>query len=134
MKAIFIKAILMMIIISGLTYTTVYSQYNQSLVKSSSPSAHNNISVDYYIYLDNIKSRQEVLDLESLIQNKNSVTYFMAERYPVRCFVMRAQEKVTKEIFQNWIGNKYTIVTFGTGSMAKEQAYLQYKKNRKKTN
>lgn len=132
MKAIFVKAILMTIIFTGLTYTFVYSQHIQSAVKSSSPSAHNNIS-DYFIYLDNIKSRQDVLDLESLIQHKKGVTYFMAERYPVRCFVMRTQEKVTKEIFQNWIGEKYPIVSFGTGSLAKEQAYLQYKKTRKKT-
>jgi len=131
MKAIFIKAILMTIMITGLNHTAVFSQTNQSLFKSSSITPQRNISGEYYIFLDNIKTRQDVLDLESMIQKKNGVTYFMAERYPVRCFVMKTQKEVTKETFQNWVGQKYPIVTFGKGSLAREQAYLQYKKNRK---
>ena len=57
----------------------------------------------------------------------------MAERYPVRCFILRTSNNITAADFQRWIGATYPILTFGTGNLAKEQAYIQYKKNRKTT-
>ena len=112
---------------------SVFAQSAPASVKNSKPSTTAINSLVHYIYLANVATRQDVLDLENNIQHQPDVTFFMAERYPVRCFVLKSTKAISKETFQTWVGQKYPVVTFGMGNLAKEQAYIQYKKNRKST-
>jgi hypothetical protein len=82
----------------------------------------------YFISLSNINSRADVIFLEELIQPKKGVVYFMAERFPVRCFMLKTKKPITQEEFASWIPkNKYQIKSFGYGVSGKEKAYLIYK-------
>ena len=93
-----------------------------------------NAPFEYFIFLDNVKKREDVLFLESLISKKPGITFFMAERFPVRCFVMRSNAEIKESIFAGWVGTQYPVISYGTGSIGKEKAYLTYKKNRKSNN
>jgi hypothetical protein len=88
----------------------------------------------YYISIQGVNSREDVLKIEKLIQSKKGVVFFMAERYPVRCFVLRTDQPTTKSDFDAWLkGTKYRTLLFGEDNKTKELIYLQYKKNKTKS-
>lgn len=87
--------------------------------------------IEYYIYLSGINSREDVVSLESSIGKKTGVSYFMANRYPVRYFLLRADRIVSLEEFKSWLpGNKFKVEVFGSDPRSKEKTYLLYKKNK----
>lgn len=89
----------------------------------------------YFISLSNINSRADVIFLENLIQQKPGVVYFMAERFPVRCFMLKTKNAITQKEFERWIpANKYAVKSFGFGIAGKEKAYLMYKSTQQSFN
>lgn len=86
----------------------------------------------YFISLNNINSRADVILLENLVQAKPGVIYFMAERFPVWCFMLKTKKPITQKDFESWIpATKYKVQSFGLGIAAKEKAYLIFKTNNK---
>ena len=100
-------------------------------IKANSSQLRIKPQFEYYIFISGVDTREDVLFLEGLIKNKNGVTYFMADRFPVRCFILRADRFVSEKEFKTWIGKKYKIVSYGEGEKAKESAYLLYVKQKK---
>jgi hypothetical protein len=117
-----------------LTASLTFAQVNSSRQineKNTASSLLSNSFYEYYISLGNVNLREDVLYLESLISKKEAVAYFMAERFPVRCFVMRSKTEIDQATFTQWIGQRYPVLSYGMGSTYKEKAYLIYKKNKK---
>lgn len=86
---------------------------------------------EYFIYLKGINTREDVTSLQSKIQKKDGVVFFMAERYPVRCFVLRSTRFISELEFASWIDKKFEILSFGEGDKARETAYSIYSKTNK---
>lgn len=97
----------------------------------SENTAKYNLQFEYYIYISGVTERGDVLSLQELIQKKEGVSFFMAERFPVRCFVLKSNRLITEAEFKKWIPEKYNVESFGQGSPAKEAAYLIYNQNKK---
>ena len=90
------------------------------------------LQFEYYIYISGVKERNDVLSLQALIQKKEGVSFFMADRFPVRCFVLKSSRYISESEFKKWIPSKYVIESFGEGNAGKEVAYRiynQYKKS-----
>ena len=86
----------------------------------------------YYIYLSGVKKRSDVLFLEKEIQSKPSVTFFMADRFPVRCFILKSTKAISASEFESWINaGQYHIQVFGSEEKDKELAYTYYIKAKK---
>jgi hypothetical protein len=81
---------------------------------------------EYYIYISGVNERNDVLNLQASIQKKQGVEYFMAERFPVRCFVLKSNRSISQIEFSGWLPAKFTVVTFGEGDRARESAYKIY--------
>jgi hypothetical protein len=90
-----------------------------------------NLQFEYYIYISGVTERGDVLSLQELIQKKEGVSFFMAERFPVRCFVLKSNRLITEAEFKKWIPEKYIVESFGQGNHAKEAAYRIYNQNKK---
>jgi hypothetical protein len=89
----------------------------------------------YFIYLSGIKERSDVLSLEKSIQAKPGVTFFMANRFPVRCFILKSTTPISKKEFETWIDkSKYQIEVYGSDEKDKELAFTHYIKTKKTTN
>ncbi len=86
---------------------------------------------EYFIYLKGINTREDVISLQSKIQKKDGVVFFMAERYPVRCFVLRSTRFISELEFSSWIDKKFEILSFGEGDKAREKSYSIYSKTKK---
>lgn len=88
----------------------------------------------YFIYLSNVSTREDVLSLEQLIKTKNGVEYFMAERFPVRYFMLKVNHSITQQEFESWIvKKKYKVMSFGFGVAGKENACIVFKSQTQKT-
>ena len=85
----------------------------------------------YYISITGVDAREDVLSLQDIIQKKAGVTYFMADRFPVRCFILKSSRVINKKEFESWISSKYKISSYGEGDKAKEAAYSIYNKHKK---
>ena len=101
-----------------------FSIYNSHAAKS-------NLQYEYYIYISGVTERNDVLSLQELIQKKAGVSFFMAERFPVRCFVLKSNRMISAVEFKKWIPGKYIVRSFGEGGPAKEAAYKLYNQNKK---
>lgn len=93
--------------------------------------AHHEPTFEYYIFISGVEKREDVLSLQELIQHKNDVTFFMAERFPVRCFVLKTTRPVSSKEFESWIDSKYKLKSYGEGNKGKERAYFLYNKQKK---
>jgi len=132
MKVNVAKAFSLFTIIASISFSKIgFAQKTVSLGVAAEVEKNTTNQIAQYIYINNVNSREAVLELENIIQQKPNVNYFMAERYPVRCFVMKTTKAISKATFQSWVGEKYQVITYGVGNSAKEQAYIQYKKNLK---
>ena len=79
-----------------------------------------------------IQLGQGNLALESLIQKKECVLFFMADRYPVRCFILKSNRSVNEKEFTGWLKRfHYNIESYGSGNEGKENAYILYNKHKK---
>ncbi len=117
-----------------LTFNFLFSQSTQKAktnIYSTTSLKPTSFSNEYFIYIEGVNSREAVLTLESLIQKKAGVVYFMAERYPVRCFVLRSSHEIKSTLFASWLPSSFKLLSYGTGSAGKEDAYILFKKNRK---
>src|SRR6476620_6371784 len=86
---------------------------------------------EYYIRLSGVHSKQDVLFLQELIIKKDPVQYFMANRFPVRYFLLRTNRAVNAGEFNSWINNPaYHVDLFAEGMRGKEQAIVLYNKNK----
>lgn len=94
-------------------------------------SANHNLQSEYYIYISGVSERNDVIYLQDLIQKKEGVSFFMAERFPVRCFVLKSTRPISETEFKKWIPKKYIVKSFGEGNVAKEAAYRLYNQNKK---
>jgi len=109
---------------------TFFSLATQAQITASN-SKSNSYKIEYYIYLAGITSREDVVLLESSIGQKAGVSYFMANRYPVRYFLLKADRTISVEEFKSWLpGNKFKVEVFGSDPRSKEKTYLLYKKNK----
>jgi len=132
MKVNVAKAFSLFTIIAAISFSKIgFAQKTVTLGVATEVGKNTTNQITQYIYINNVNSREAVLELENIIQQKPNVNYFMAERYPVRCFVMKTTKAISKATFQSWVGEKYQVITYGVGNAAKEQAYIQYKKNLK---
>jgi hypothetical protein len=99
--------------------TATNAQHNKS--GQPVPSA----TYDYYIFISGVKERADVEIIENNIRNKNGVSYFMGNRYPVRYFLLKSNNPVTQSQFNTWINqDRYKIEYFGEGEYAKERAII----------
>lgn len=85
---------------------------------------------EYFIFISGADTREDVLFLEGLIKEKKGVTFFMADRFPVRCFILKSSRNISEKEFGIWIGSKYKILSYGEGNKAKEKAYVLYNKQK----
>lgn len=86
---------------------------------------------EYYVRINAVQSRHDVISLQQLIQQQPGVIYFMANRFPVRYFLLRSEIPVTMPMLESWLNNKsFGITSFGAGIQAKENAILQYNKTK----
>src|SRR4051812_4583180 len=67
---------------------------------------------EYYIRLKGITSRQDVEKLQNIISKKNGISFFMANRYPVRFFLMRSDRAITAAEFAHFLDNISTSIEF----------------------
>lgn len=113
-------------LLSGVSYS--YAQHH-----SISHNKYKDINnFQYYIFIAGITQRENVIALENSVQKKPGVTYFMADRYPVRCFILKSNKPVTIKEFATWIDNPaYQVQVFGSDEISKEKAYTLYIKNKK---
>lgn len=94
--------------------------------------AHDSASAyEYYICISGINSRQDVEDIQNNISKKTGVRFFMANRYPARYFLMRSNRLITRNEFDHFLNNPlFSILFYGEGKKAREQAILLYNKNK----
>ena len=115
----------------------IFLLLNFAFFSASSFSIHNiqtakyNLQFEYFIYISGVTERNDVLTIQELIQKKEGVHFFMAERFPVRCFVLKSNRTISEAEFKNWIPGKYVVKSFGEGNRAKEAAYRIYNQNKK---
>jgi hypothetical protein len=103
-----------------------------SFLINNNHKANQILQFEYYSYISGVTERSDVLSLQELIQKKEGVSFFMAERFPVRCFVLKSNRPISEAEFKKWIPGKYVVKCFGEGNAAKESAYRiynQYKKS-----
>ena len=94
------------------------------------PAVRNNTAThEYYIRLSGINSRQDVENLQNIISKKKGIRFFMANRYPVRFFLMRSDHVITAAEFAHFLDNiSASIEFYGEGEKGREQAILVYNK------
>ena len=119
-----LSIITLLLLTSG--FNSLFSQ------KIASPSGSTKTTFEYYISIAGISSRSDVMKLESLIQKKEGVLFFMADRYPVRCFILKSNRSVNEQEFTGWLKPfSYKVESFGTGNEGKENAYILYNNHKK---
>lgn len=85
---------------------------------------------DYYIAISGIKEKTDVIAIENAVSNKPEIMYFMADRFPVRYFLLKSNVAVTQSQLTLWINNSaYKIEYFGLGAKAREEVILFNKKH-----
>ena len=119
-----LSIIALLLLTSG--FSSLFSQ------KIAAHSVSTKTTFDYYISIAGVNSRSDVMKLESLIQKKEGVLFFMADRYPVRCFILKSNRSVNEKEFTGWLKPfSYKVESFGTGNEGKENAYILYNKHKK---
>ena len=91
-----------------------------------------NEAYQYYIYVSGINSKVDVEALETKVESKPGVAYFLGNRYPVRYFLLKARAQVSQATFAKWIGAKYKVEYYAQGEFAKEDALMTGVNLRKK--
>lgn len=106
--------------------TTGSDSYAQARPQNSQENIY-----EYYIRIAGIHSRENVLQLQNQVIKKPGIRFFMANRYPVRYFLLRSDHVISQRDFQTMLGNPHFSVEFyGEGSKGKEQAILIYNKTK----
>lgn len=88
-------------------------------------------SAEYFLAISPVDTREQVMALESLIQSKPNVTYFLAERFPVRNLVLRTSKPIHESDVTRWLaGTSFHLMHFGGDERSREAVVLYYKKRR----
>lgn len=87
---------------------------------------------EYYMYLSGVNTRNDVEKIEAAIQKKPGVSYFLANRYPARYFLLKSANTLSSAQFAKWLDPKYKVEYFGEGSPGKERAIMTGKKLKSK--
>lgn len=88
-------------------------------------------SHEYYIRIRGIDTRQKIVNIENNISHKPGVTFFMANRYPVRYFLMRSDYPVSVHEFSFFLSDpSHWIEYYGEGKKSREHAVLLYNKTK----
>ena len=88
-------------------------------------------SYEYFIKIRNVETRNDVRYIENKIRQSRNVISLESNRFPVRYFILKTSQPVTREWFVNYLDNlRYTIELFGQGEKAKENAILQFNKQK----
>ena len=86
---------------------------------------------EYFIRISGIHTRQDVETIQNIIGKKEGVTFFMANRYPVRYFVMRSSRPISVKEFETFLNDRSLYIEFyGEGEKGREQAVLLYNKTK----
>lgn len=111
--------------------TNQLSAQNDKIQSKVAPPAKvsNQYVHQYYIYLNGVNSKDDVIYLEDLIQKKEGVAYFLGNRFPVRYFLLKTKNIIDETEFSAWIGSKYQIAYFKEGQEAREGALLMFYKS-----
>jgi len=105
--------------------------FSPTMAQTSSTETRQFSGHEYFLYLENADTRNEVMMLENRIQKKEGVRFFMADRFPVRYFRLRTERVITQDEFQRWVGREYPVLTFGEGDAARERAAVIYNQTKK---
>jgi len=119
------RTFLFLLFFSLLSFSCFSSKYSK--LSFSSPF----LVFEYYIYISGVTQRDDVINIQELVQKKEGVNYFMADRFPVRCFVLKSNKPISESEFIKWIPKKYEVIIYGEGNKAKEASYRLYNKNKK---
>lgn len=104
--------------------------YAQS--QTAAPVNISKTSYDYYIIISGIRSREDVLYLQNLIGQKTGISFFMADRYPVRYFLMKSGTEVPLAKLEHWLNsNLYRIEFYKEGKESREAAINFYNRTKK---
>ena len=107
----------------------INSLFSQKTAHRLSPTTS---TFEYCISISRVETRTDVLKLESLIQQKDGVLFFMANRYPVRCFILKSNRSINEQEFSGWLKPFiYKVESYGMGNEGKEKAYILYNKREK---
>ena len=86
---------------------------------------------EYYICINGIQTREEVLNLEKNIVKQQNISFFKANRYPVRYFLMKTEHPISIVEFRNILNNSsLDIEYYGEGKKARENAIVLYNKRK----
>lgn len=119
------RTLLFLLFFSLLSFSSFSSKYTK-------PSfSYPFLEFEYYIYISGVNQRDDVINIQELIQKKKGVNYFMADRFPVRCFVLKSSQPISESEFKKWIPKRYEVIVYGEGNKAKEASYRLYNKNKK---
>ena len=89
-------------------------------------------SHEYYIIISGITSRHDVENIQEIVAKKTGVSFFLANRYPPRYFLMRSERIISIKEFEQWIDKKsFKIGFYGEGGKSREEAILAYNKSKK---
>jgi len=119
------RTFLFLLFFSLLSFSCFSSKYSKQSFSSSF------LVFEYYIYISGVNQRDDVINIQELVQKKEGVNYFMADRFPVRCFVLKSNKPISESEFIKWIPKKYEVIIYGEGNKAKEASYRLYNKNKK---
>lgn len=87
---------------------------------------------EYYAFIGGIESKEDLRSIESFIDEKKEVRFFMADRFPVTYFLLLSDEIISLDLFRSWLhGSEYSSVYFGMGPEAMEAAIMAGRKNQK---
>lgn len=88
-------------------------------------------SYSYFLAVSPLETREQVLALESLIQAKPTVTYFLADRFPVSNLELRTSKPIQASDITQWLaGSPFQLIQFGADERGREAVVLYYKKRR----
>ncbi len=107
--------------------------YNSTVYAQSKPVQQNSsiYLYEYYIRISGLNTKQDVENLQNTIGKKVGINFFMANRYPVRYFLMKSNAAVAASEFKNWMNNNsWNLEFYGEGIKGREQAVVLYNKSK----
>lgn len=95
--------------------------------QDNKPMSYRNGLYEYYIYLTGVSKKSDVVKIQDKIRLHEEVSYFAADRFPVRYFKLVTAKKITRERFNKWLDDSmYKIDFFEYGIEKKENAIIHF--------
>jgi hypothetical protein len=97
---------------------------------SFSQATPNTGQYEYYMSISGVNSKDDVRKIEKMISDKEGVSFFMANRFPVRYFLLRSTKLIAQQEFSAWLVNtSYQLKYMGIGMEGKEEAIMTGRRN-----